>query len=64
MVSFLEPEAVDPSDLRASFCCEVHFLADAAAAADRKAATPTRLVLEPDDAFELTRRMIARRCGP
>ena len=62
VLSFVDPEAVDLTDLRASFCSAVRFLADGAAAAEAEQA-PGSLVLDLDDAFELGRRMIVERCG-
>jgi alkylmercury lyase len=63
VLSFLRPGAVDRADLRATFCGEVHFYADPAAAERWRAALADRLVLDLDDAFELGRRMIVNRCG-
>lgn len=64
VVTFLQPDAVDATDLRGSFCGAVHFLADAIAATHWNAQASDRLVLDPDDAFELGRHMILERCGP
>ena len=64
VVSFLQPAAVDTTDLRASFCTAVHFLADPATADEWTAHNATRLVLDPDTAFDLSQRMIHHRCGP
>lgn len=64
VLSFLQPEAIDPADLRSSFCGEVRFLAEAAAAERWRAQAFGRLVLDLDDAFGLGQRLILRRCGP
>lgn len=63
VLSFVQPDAVDVGDLRASFCSAVQFLSDPAAAARWNANNADRLVLDLDDAFELGRRMIVNRCG-
>ncbi|WP_165492155.1 organomercurial lyase [Egibacter rhizosphaerae] len=63
VLSFLSPERIDPDDLRASFCGAVHFLVDSSAAEAWCAERDDRLVLELDDAHELGRELIQRRCG-
>lgn len=63
VLSFVDPGAIDATDLRGSFCQAVNFLADPAAGEHWRAHGPDRLVLHLDDAFELGRRLILDRCG-
>jgi alkylmercury lyase len=64
VLSFVHPDTVDRTDLRASFCAAVHFLADASAAERWSAQHGAGLlILDLDDAFALGRRMIRERCG-
>jgi alkylmercury lyase len=63
VLSFVPPDAVDAADLRGTFCGEVHFFIDPAAAEQWRADAADRLVLDLDDAFDLGRRMIVNRCG-
>lgn len=58
-VSFPPLRATDPRDITSSFCCHVHFLAGADAAASWRIANPDGYVLGLNAAFTLGQRAIA-----